>query len=118
MLIFWIAIIISAISSVVVSFFVDNINGIDIACFLVFFYFSAYIIVELLKLLLGIRAIDDLRGLARYVYSSIDDTIWMRGPFYRESLINVKGRYAFRAWGTLLLSFVCVGLSLYLLLFL
>lgn len=117
MLIFWIAIIISAISSVVVSFFVENINGLDIAWLLVFFYLSAYIIVELLKLLLGIRAIDDLRGLARYVYSSIDAPFLERNVFYRESLINVKGRYAVRAWGAFLLSFVCVGLSLYRLLF-
>ena len=64
MLILWIAIIISAILCVVVSLLIENINGYDIVLFLVFFYFSAYIIVELLKLLFGIRMIDDFKGLA------------------------------------------------------
>ena len=113
MLIFWIAILTSAIFCVVVSLLIGNINWYDIVLFLVFFYFSAYIIVELLKLLFGIRSIDDFKGLAQYVFGSVDDPFWERGVFYRESLINVKGRGAFRAWGGFFLSFIFVGFSIF-----
>jgi hypothetical protein len=107
----WIAIFISAAITVFVSFQIADMNVLRIVGLFMFFFFSAYVIVEMLNLLLGIRFIDDFRASARFLFRSVEDS--PGGIFNQESLISVKGEAAFKAWSHFLLSLMCLGLSLY-----
>lgn len=99
MLIFWIAIIISALLSVYISFQIESIDGLDISWIAVFFYTSLYAIIEILKWPLGKRKIDNSKGLAKYIYGEASESRWVH-PYFspRESIINVKGKGSYAVW--------------------
>jgi len=74
--------------------FTNNRTVLDIVLFI---YSATYFFVEIYKLSFGKKTIDDSKGLAKFLFFRL-------GMFYKESILNAKGKKLFYAWLAFLFS--------------
>jgi hypothetical protein len=117
MWIVWIAILVSVALTLFISSQVDDIGAFDIPFLFVFFLCSTNVIVELMKLILRKRKINDYGGLTSYAFREVDYSFWEGGIFFRESIINIKGKGIFKLWANFVISLIWIVFSLYMILY-
>ena len=111
-IIFWLAIVISAAITTFMSFLIENINVGDIFALVMFFFASGYILVEIFKWPLGKRKIDNSGRIASRVFGDAEDTWWWPTMFARESIISAKKGEKPRLFGAFIISIAFLGLSI------